>query len=774
MIMQPALDTSSRYDVREFRPSLYALVMLGITGFAFASESPAVWVLAAGSIAVHYWLTSTDRFKPIPRFIANIVTVGGVLLLIAMLQQNEGAPLLVIGHFLVLLQIVKFYEQRANRDYAQLLVLSLLLMVAAAISTASLLFGIILIGYLFLSLYCCLLFHLKVEADYARQILGLPEVDEHPAKIQEEQAEFAKSMRRVIAAISLAAVLSALMTFVLFPRGGGAGLFGPAQFRASQSLTGFSDSVSFQNVARITQNTQEIAKVTATRLDVPYQGILLLRGVTLDTYTGDGKAPGLPDRYQWLRTAGSNGRGISLSGARRGWISLHGDTPDAEIRQIITLSPTNTNALFAIGGIASFKAEDEAEYRYVGSDEVLQSAEVLNRKIRYEVMSSGELTSVPAAGDDYFQTIRSHIHPDVEPIARSLAVSGADEANRPLAPQRPKGEFVTDVDIAIARNIEKYLRDNFTYTLDLTDAAKVGDRDPLVAFLTDFKRGHCEYFAGAMALLCQSMDIRARVVVGFKCDEYNALGDYYTVRQSHAHAWVEVLSSEGKWVTFDPTTSNEEVTMRMDTLWQRLRAVFGYLEYQWEDAVIAYDQSRRTSVIGSVARQLSQAASRAWELAQSTWNWQGKVFLSLNLLTALVALMLLTLIGAISWYFWDRSQLRRRARRIGLDSLPLPEQLRLARQLQFYDEMIRLLERHGVVRPAHLTAMEFGGSLSYLPTEAFDAILRLTEVYYRVRYGRAEVSDQQRRHLAHAVASVEHAMATHYQGVCGELRFRNL
>ena len=61
------------------------------------------------------------------------------------------------------------WEQRANRDYAQLLVLSLLLMVAAAISTGSLVFGLLFVGYLLTSLYCCLLFHLKVETDDARR-----------------------------------------------------------------------------------------------------------------------------------------------------------------------------------------------------------------------------------------------------------------------------------------------------------------------------------------------------------------------------------------------------------------------------------------------------------------------------------------------------------------------------------------------------------------------------------------------------------------------------
>ena len=95
--------------------------------------------------------------------------------------------MMVIGEFLVLLQIIKLYEQRANRDYSQLLVLSLLLMVSASISTANVFFGLILIIYLFLSLYCCLLFHLKVETDRAKKAIGVLEKNLPPAALRQSE-----------------------------------------------------------------------------------------------------------------------------------------------------------------------------------------------------------------------------------------------------------------------------------------------------------------------------------------------------------------------------------------------------------------------------------------------------------------------------------------------------------------------------------------------------------------------------------------------------------
>src|SRR4029077_408538 len=137
--------------------------------------------------------------------------------------------------------------------------------------------------------------------------------------------------------------------------------------------------------------------------------------------------------------------------------------------------------------------------------------------------------------------------------------SGTDANGAPLAKSRDPGVDVSPLDALIAANIGRYLKNNYSYTLDVTDARSLSDgRDPLLGFLTDFKKGHCEYFAGAMAMLCQSLGMNARVVVGFKCDEYNSTpgANYYIVRQSHAHAWVEVQTPTG-WETFDPTSSRE-------------------------------------------------------------------------------------------------------------------------------------------------------------------------------------------------------------------------
>ena len=60
----------------------------------------------------------------------------------------------------------------------------------------------------------------------------------------------------------------------------------------------------------------------------------------------------------------------------------------------------------------------------------------------------------------------------------------------------------------------------------------------------------------------------------------------------------------------------------------------------------------------------------------------------------MIGLFSLAILAAVGWFFFERLRLRRRARRIGLDTLPSTQQLYLARQLGFFDDLLRLLERH--------------------------------------------------------------------------------
>ncbi|MBI4229626.1 MAG: DUF3488 domain-containing protein [Planctomycetes bacterium] len=144
-----------------------------------------------------------------------------------------------------------------------------------------------------------------------------------------------------------------------------------------------------------------------------------------------------------------------------------------------------------------------------------------------------------------------------------------------------------------------HFEEGFSYTLDLD--WDPGD-DPVGRFLFEERRGHCEYFASALALLLRGAGIPARLAVGYADGERDDATSTYVVRQSHAHAWVEVpvhppggdTSGGLAFLPVDATPSAERLA-RMPLpsglpFWSRARLAF---EDRWNRYVVAYDERTR-------------------------------------------------------------------------------------------------------------------------------------------------------------------------------------
>ncbi|HEV2874073.1 MAG TPA: transglutaminase domain-containing protein [Thermoleophilaceae bacterium] len=98
--------------------------------------------------------------------------------------------------------------------------------------------------------------------------------------------------------------------------------------------------------------------------------------------------------------------------------------------------------------------------------------------------------------------------------------------------------------------IETRLQDEDEYTY----AERVPTREiPLHGFLFQEKRGYCQQFSGAMALMLRMVGIPARVAAGFSPGSYNQDTKEFRVRDLDAHSWVEVYFTGIGWVPFDPT-----------------------------------------------------------------------------------------------------------------------------------------------------------------------------------------------------------------------------
>jgi hypothetical protein len=101
--------------------------------------------------------------------------------------------------------------------------------------------------------------------------------------------------------------------------------------------------------------------------------------------------------------------------------------------------------------------------------------------------------------------------------------------------------------------IQEYLH-GFRY-----DQRVSGSQDirSLVHFLTVTKRGFCQQFATAMAVLARALGYPARVAVGFTPGTFDAETGAWRVSTRNAHAWVEVLFPGYGWMAFEPTPNRD-------------------------------------------------------------------------------------------------------------------------------------------------------------------------------------------------------------------------
>ncbi|MBC7246844.1 MAG: transglutaminase domain-containing protein [Actinobacteria bacterium] len=102
-----------------------------------------------------------------------------------------------------------------------------------------------------------------------------------------------------------------------------------------------------------------------------------------------------------------------------------------------------------------------------------------------------------------------------------------------------------------ARAIEDYLARNYEYSLDVPPLPP--GKDAVDFFLFETRRGYCEHFATAYAVLCRLAGVPSRVVTGYSTGEYNPFTGLYEVSLDDAHAWAEIYLPGVGWVAREPT-----------------------------------------------------------------------------------------------------------------------------------------------------------------------------------------------------------------------------
>jgi transglutaminase-like putative cysteine protease len=162
----------------------------------------------------------------------------------------------------------------------------------------------------------------------------------------------------------------------------------------------------------------------------------------------------------------------------------------------------------------------------------------------------------------------------------------------------------------VARALSSYLSQSgdFTYTLEIKRINP--NVDPVVDFLLNVKKGHCERYASGLVLMLRSLGIPSRVIKGFRGCNYSDNGSY-VIRNNQAHSWVEVLvpqlSADGTfrqdivsgrpifdWLTLDPTPDTELLENQKFSFLRMIAEAIDRAKAFWRDMIVDYNADQQS------------------------------------------------------------------------------------------------------------------------------------------------------------------------------------
>ncbi|WP_297213428.1 MULTISPECIES: transglutaminase family protein [Thermodesulfovibrio] len=302
----------------------------------------------------------------------------------------------------------------------------------------------------------------------------------------------------------------------------------------NKSKTGFTSVVNLGSVAVIEEDSTTVMRVQVRELS---DRDLYWRVITFDNF--DGK--------KWTKTL-----------FRENKISIKGQP----ITYTAVLEPFTENYLPTLDYpsnvfIRHVTIEEPATFRTNFS---------IDKPLKYTAVSQINPTIIDYSPSEHYLKLPVNLSERVKKLTKQITEKATNEKET-------------------AREITKFLS-NYRYSLRNLPSGE----NPLEDFLFNKKTGNCEYFATSMAIMLRIKGIPSRVVGGFRGGTYNKFGNYYIIKASDAHLWVEAWI-DGQWHRFDPSGRILRTAEPM---------IFHIIDYLWNAVIIDYDLMTQLKIVKSI------------------------------------------------------------------------------------------------------------------------------------------------------------------------------
>jgi transglutaminase-like putative cysteine protease len=696
---------------RALRSSAILLTATGFVGLLLTRSIP-VWLMGMTLASLTYavWhLTVWPGRRPGAAFPAatvvwNALLIGAFALFLVDLTVISRDLLPAGIHFLVILLNIKLITLQDRRDFRHVYAISLMAVLASAALTTDLWYLSIFSLYVLAAVWSLLLYHLT-----DRPAASFPVSTSANPTVHAAYPRITSRFFWLTNAVAVSTFALTLLIFFLLPRVS----VGILQKPRGEGLrtTGFSERVDLGMIGSIKEDPQIVMRVELPDQPSGSGERFYLRGLAFDQYNGRSWNSG--GRQRRSLGVGANGAFVVRPEGNRRQASL-----SEPLRQDILLEALDTSVLFA----APFAESLSGEFAGMQLDSTsgLHLPYPSTSRMRYSVMSrdhrilpseqhSADLDYAPMIRDRYLQLPQ---HSDrIAELTRMVTRDSVTPSEKATA-------------------VLRHLLSNYGYSLEADTAIS---NHPIDDFLFTRKTGYCEHYATAMVLMLRSIGIPSRLVTGFLATEWNEFGNYYTVRQRDAHAWVEVYYPQSGWITMDPTPSNPvPLTPSAFVAFQRFAES---VRLHWDRAFIRYSGRDQMAIIHSLrdgsdsARgMLGQwAFSVGAESAQLMRTWMERVqSLHWSLVSTLIVGAILSITSLVFLILHRRPYSR------------LAEQppARAQQQIvQLYKKMLELSVRRGIRITPSTTPTEICRLVSKRWAVAETTVVRLSTLYCRARFG---------------------------------------